>query len=69
MMKKTFHIRNMYCPACVIKLENIEDELDGVQQVSASYHKQTLNVEWDENRVSEEQIKDAVRQKGYNTFD
>ena len=69
MMKKTFFIRDMYCPACVIKLENIEDELDGVQQVNASYHKKTLNVEWDETRVSEEQIKAAVRQKGYNTLD
>jgi copper ion binding protein len=68
-MKKTFYIRDMYCPACVIKLEDIEDELDGVKQVDASYHKQTLNVEWDETRVSEEQIKDAVRQKGYNTLD
>ena len=68
-MKKTFHIRNMYCPACVIKLEAMEDELDGVQQVDASYHKQTVIVEWDETKVSEEQIKATVRQKGYNTFD
>jgi len=64
-MKKTFHVPDMHCPACVMRLEGIEDELTGIQCTKASYHKQTLTIEWDENLVSEDQIKIAVHDQGY----
>jgi copper chaperone CopZ len=64
-MKKVFHITDMHCAACVLRLEGIEDELDGIRSARASYHKQTLQMEWDESRVSEEQIAAAIREKGY----
>lgn len=64
-MKKEFKIPDMHCPACVIRLEEIEDDLPGVLSAAASYHKQTLAVEWDENLVDEAQILDAVKAKGY----
>ena len=64
-MKKIFHIADMHCSACVLLLEAIEDELEGVLSARASYHKQTLQMEWDENRVGEEQIAAAIRSKGY----
>jgi len=64
-MKKVFHITDMHCAACVLRLEGIEDELDGVVSARASYHKQTLQMEWDESRVGEEQIAAAIREKGY----
>ena len=64
-MKKVFKIPDMHCSACVIRLEEIEDDLPGVLSAAASYHKQTLAVEWDENLVGEAQIMDAVKAKGY----
>jgi len=64
-MKKVFRVPDMHCSACVLRLEAIEDELEGVRSARASYHKQTLQMEWDESRVGEEQIAVAIRSKGY----
>jgi copper chaperone CopZ len=48
-----------------MKLESIEDILDGIKEINASYHKQQMTVEFDEAKVSEEQIIAAVKKKGY----
>ena len=65
MVKKTFRVNDMHCTNCAMKIEEIEDDLPGVRQVSASYHKMQLTVEYDEDRVSEAQILEAVKCKGY----
>ena len=68
MVKKRFKVDTLHCSGCVLILESIEDELDGVLHVSASYRKQQLDVEYDEAKVKEEDIIAAVRQKGYNAY-
>jgi copper chaperone CopZ len=60
-------IPDMHCSACAMKLEGIEDDLPGIQKIKASYHRQTLEVEYDESRVSEERILQAVEQLGYTS--
>ena len=65
MIKKTFSVPDMHCSNCSMKLESIEDELDGIREINASYHKQQMIVEFDETRVDLEQILAAVRKKGY----
>ena len=65
MIKKTFSVPDMHCSNCSMKLESIEDILDGIKEINASYHKQQMTVEFDEARVSEEQIIAAVKKKGY----
>ncbi len=67
-MKKTFRVPDMHCTACVMRLEGLEDELVGVQRVSASYQKQQMQVEYDEKTVSEAQIIAAVKSKGYQAI-
>lgn len=67
-MKKTFRVLDMHCTACVMRLEGLEDELVGVQRVSASYQKQQMQVEYDEKTVSEAQIIAAVKSKGYQAI-
>ncbi len=64
-MKRVFHIPDMHCPACVMRLEGIEDELPGIRRITASYHKQRLEVEYDEAQVSEAQIVAAAEALGY----
>jgi copper chaperone len=61
----TFNIPNIICPACVMHLEALEDELDGVLFVKASYQKQRMDVEFDESQVSEQAIRAAVEEMGY----
>ena len=65
MAKKTFHVPDMHCTACVMRLEGIEDELPGVKQVTASYRKQQMEVEYDEAQVTPQQIIAAAKKHGY----
>lgn len=65
MMRKTFSVPDMHCSNCSMKLEGIEDILDGIKEINASYHKQQMIVEFDETKVSEEQIIAAAKKKGY----
>jgi copper chaperone CopZ len=58
-------IPDMHCSACAMKLEGIEDDLPGIFKVRASYHRQSLEVEFDEDQVSEEEILTAVGRLGY----
>jgi copper chaperone CopZ len=65
MIKKTFKIPDMTCSNCAMKLESLEDTLDGVKEINASYHKLQMVIEYDETKLTEEQIIAAVKKKGY----
>ncbi len=65
-VKKSFHIPDMHCSACVMKLESLEDVLPGVKMVQASYHKQSMLVEYDDKLIDETAIRDAIREMGYS---
>jgi len=65
MVKKTFNVPDMHCTNCSMKLESIEDELAGIKEINASYHKQQMTVEFDETIISEDQIIAAAKKKGY----
>ncbi|MDI6769982.1 MAG: heavy-metal-associated domain-containing protein [Anaerolineales bacterium] len=56
----------MNLPDCVMSVESIEDDLPGIKQVSASYQKQQMVVDYDETQVSEAQILSAVARQGYH---
>jgi copper chaperone CopZ len=66
MVKKTFRIEGMHCSNCPMEVESIEDDLPGIKQVSASYQKGQMVVEFDETLVSEAEILSAVEKKGYH---
>lgn len=66
MVKKTYSILDMQCSNCSMILESIEDDLPGITEINASYHKQQMTVVFDESRVREEQILAAVIKKGYS---
>jgi copper chaperone CopZ len=65
MIKKTFRVTDMHCTNCAMILEGIEDDLPGIRQVTASYQKMQMTVEYDETKVGEAQILEAVKSKGY----
>jgi copper chaperone CopZ len=66
MVKKTFRVEGMHCSNCPMMVESIEDDLPGIKQVSTSYQKGQMVVEFDELKVSEAQIIAAVEKKGYH---
>lgn len=68
MIKRIFSVPDMHCSNCSMRLEGIEDELAGIREINASYHKQQMIVEFDETKVTEEQIVAAVKKKGYQAI-
>jgi len=68
-VKKTFQIPDMHCSACVMKLESLEDDLPGVIMVQASYLKQSMQVEYDDRKVREGEIRKAIQGLGYTVED
>ena len=65
MIKKTFKVSDMTCSNCAMKLESLEDTLDGVKEINASYHRLEMVIEYDESKLTDEQIVNAVKKKGY----
>jgi copper chaperone CopZ len=51
-----------------MRVESIEDNLAGIQKATASYHKRQLIVEFDEKKVTEEEILDALKNLGYQAL-
>jgi copper chaperone CopZ len=65
MVKKVFRITDMHCSNCAMRIESLEDELDGVRSISVSYRKGEMAVEYDEARLDDETIIAAVKKQGY----
>jgi copper chaperone CopZ len=68
MIKKKFKVSDMTCSNCVMKLESLEDVLDGVKEINASYHRLEMVVEFDETKLTDDQILAAVKKKGYTAI-
>ncbi len=68
MIKKTFKVPDMSCTNCAMKLESLEDSLDGVKEINASYHKLEMVVVYDESKLTDDQIIAAVKKKGYQAI-
>ena len=68
MVKKTYRVEGMHCSNCAMNIESLEDDLPGIKQVSASYQKGQMVVEFDEAKVSEAQILAALEKRGYQAF-
>jgi len=65
LVKKIFRVDGMHCSNCAMNIEGIEDDMPGIKQISASYQKGQMVVEFDEAMVSENQILEAVKERGY----
>ena len=65
MIKKIFKVADMTCSNCAMKLESLEDTLDGVKEINASYHTLEMVIEFDETKLSDDEIIAAVKKKGY----
>jgi copper chaperone CopZ len=65
MIRKIFNVPDMTCTNCAMKLEALEDTLDGVKEINASYHRLQMEIVYDETKLNDETIIAAVRKKGY----
>lgn len=65
MKKITLKIVGIECPNCIMKLEGIEDQLAGITFAEGSYRKSQLQIEFDSDKVTIDQIKAQVQSMGY----
>lgn len=65
MTKKIYKITDMHCSTCAMRLEGLEDSLDGIRNIKASYQKQTLEIEFNETILQESNILAAISRLGY----
>ena len=65
MVKKRFQVDGMKCVGCTMAVEGALEDLEGVKAANANYAKQYADVEYDETKVSEEDIAGAVALAGY----
>ncbi len=64
-MKKVYSVTKMTCAACASGIERTVRKLSGIASCSVSLMGEKMEVEFDETKVSEEEIFAAVRSLGY----
>jgi Cu+-exporting ATPase len=65
MNKKAFKVEGMTCSACANRVERVVKKLDGVNSANVNFATETLSVEFDETKSSNENIEAAVVKAGY----
>ena len=66
MEKKTIAVLGMMCAVCAANVERKLNGLDGVRQASVNLPGRTVLVEYDAERISLQQMKDALAAIGYD---
>ena len=65
MTDRTFNVPEMSCGHCKAAVEGELSKLSGVERSNADLEKGTVKVSYDEDRMSEEQLKGAIEYAGY----
>ena len=65
MTEKTFNVPDMSCGHCKAAIEGELNKLSGVEAASADIEKGIVEVAYDESRVGNEQLVEAIEEAGY----
>lgn len=63
MVTKTYTLSGLHCSSCSMLIEGDLEDLGA--QAAVNYHSQTMQVTFDEQKVSERTITEAVKKLGY----
>ena len=64
-MKETLKVEGMTCSCCVGKVEKSINQLNGVSSIEIDADKERVQVEFDNNTTTLEQIKGKIEEEGY----
>jgi copper chaperone CopZ len=67
-MKKTFNVKGMHCKSCEMRINDSLEDL-GVNSSTANAGNGLVTVDFDEKKVSEDNIKKAIEKEGYKVLD
>ncbi len=65
MTEKMLRVPDMHCGHCKAAVEGELSKLSGVQRANADLEKGTVEVSYDEDTVTTEDLKDAIEEAGY----
>ena len=65
MTEKTLRVPDMHCGHCKTAVEGELSKLSGVMYSKADVEKGTVEVSYDEGKVSTEDLKEAIEEAGY----
>ena len=65
MESKSMKIEGMTCSACANRVEKVVSKLDGINKASVNFATETLSVEYETRKVTEQNIQEAVEKAGY----
>ena len=68
MIKKTLKLNGLNCCSCAFLIDDCLEEMDGGKSASTNYAKRTCEVEFDPEKVSEEDIESAIENAGYSVL-
>lgn len=65
-VKKKLRIEGMHCSSCAMTIDFDLEDLEGVKSSKTSYAKQETEVEFDEDKINEKKVIDAISNSGYS---
>lgn len=65
MVRKRFQIQGLHCVGCAMTIDGALEDLPFVKSASTNYAKQTVDVEYDEGKITEQQLIQAIEAAGY----
>lgn len=68
-MKKKYGVQGMECVACAAAIERVLGKKEGIESAVVNYANNMLYVEYDENKISDDEIKSTVKKAGYELTD
>ena len=68
-MKKKLKIEGMHCTSCAMSIDFDLEDLEGIKTAKTSYASQVCEVEFDEDRISNQKIIQTIQKTGYTVVD
>ncbi|MCW9706244.1 heavy-metal-associated domain-containing protein [Fodinibius salsisoli] len=65
MEKLTFTIPDLHCEGCAERSTNILERLDGVQEAKVTFEDKSAKVEFDSDKTSFDEMKQALEKANY----
>lgn len=65
MTNATFNVPDMSCGHCKVAVEGELGKLSGVERSNADFEKGIVEVRYDEDRVTTDDLKGAIEEAGY----
>lgn len=65
MKKIKLDIKGMHCSSCAMDIDFDLEDLEGIKSAKTSYAKQITEVEFDEKKLTEKDIKAQIKKTGY----